>query len=257
LDKRRAQLKPPQVYAVGLDLADYYLEPLKKWQSADEYYRLALAQCGKDEADKRVSLQFKLADLTYFYAGNLDKAKADYTALRAELMKTDAKRARMALIRIGDICRDQGKLDEAKKVYAEAQKDPAFAPKEAKAVAEGRYLQLIESNLHQSNGEAALAACDEWLWFYPLMRLDGKPAVLRCKAHLILKNYSEIIKQADAYLKSLSDPDYAPALHVLAGDACAALNRPAEAKKHYQAVVDNWPESASVKDAKAGLGRVK
>lgn len=258
LDKRRSELKPPSLIGpIALFLADYSLEPLKKWQQAEKYLNVALEMLPKDDQDKRFDIRLKIADLYFYYAGDAARAKAAFTALRADLPKADARRRRLALIRMADIERDQGQLDEARKLYAEAEGDLSFIPKEPRAVADGRYSLEIEANLLQGNGDVALAKVEEWLWSYPTKRLDGLPMVLRLKANMLLKNYQEVNKQADIYTRFSQDPEYLPQVHALAGQACEGQGKKDEARKHYQAVLDNWPEASVSKEAKTALGKLK
>ena len=118
LDRRRAQLDKAQLYAVALDLAEYYREPLRNWQAAEKYYLLALDQLGQQDIGRRADIRFKLADLHFYSAGDAARAKADLAALRDDLPKTDALRRRKATLRIGDIERDDGRLDAARRLYS-------------------------------------------------------------------------------------------------------------------------------------------
>ena len=196
LDRRRAQLDKAQLYSVALDLAEYYREPLRNWQAAEKYYLLALDQCGQKDIERRADIRFKLADLHFYYAGDAAKAEAELAALRDDLPKSDALRRRKATLRIGDIERDSGHLDAARKLYLEAESDPAFLPKEPRAIADGRFAQQAEAEIRQGDGDAALAQLDEWLWAFPTRRLDGPPVVLRLKAQLLRKNYGEVRREA-------------------------------------------------------------
>ena len=257
LDRRRAQLDKAQLYAVALDLAEYYREPLRNWQAAEKYYLLALDQCGKQDIERRADIRFKLADLHFYYAGDAAKAKAELAALKDDLPKSDARRRRKAALRIGDIERDNGRLDAARKIYLEAESDPAFLPKEPRAVADGRFAQQTEAELRQGDGDAALAQLDEWLWLFPTKRLDGPPVVLRLKAQLLRKDYAEVRREAATYLKFATDVDCVPQVQVLAGQACAAMGEKDAARKFFQGVIEKWPESPAVAEAKKGLEQLK
>jgi hypothetical protein len=257
LDLRRAQLDKAQLCSVALDLAEYYREPLRNWQAAEKYYLLALDQCGRQDVERRADIRFKLADLHFDYAGDAAKAQAELTALRDDLPKSDALRRRKAALRIGDIERDSGRLDAARKVYLEAESDPAFLPKEPRAVADGRFAQETEAELRQGDGDAALAQLDEWLWLFPTKRLDGPPVVLRLKAQWLRKDYGEVRREAAAYLKFATDVDCVPQVQVLAGQACAAMEDKGAAREFFQGVIEKWPESPAVAEAKKGLEQLK
>ena len=257
LNLRRAQLDKAQLCAVALDLAEYYREPLRNWQAAEKYFLLALDQCGRQDIERRADIRFKLADLHCCYAGDTAKARAELTALRDDLPKSDALRRRKATLRIGDIERDDGRLDAARRLYLEAESDPAFLPKEPRAVADGRFAQQTEAELRRGDGDAALARLDEWLWVFPTKRLDGPPVVLRLKAQLLRKDFGEVRREAATWLKFATDADCIPQVRVLAGQACAAMEDKDAAREFFQSVIEKWPESPAVAEAKKGLEQLK
>jgi len=257
LDLRRAQLDKAHLYAVAMDLAEYYREPLRNWQAAEKYYLLALDQCGPKDIERRADIRFKLADLHFYYAGDAAKAKAELAALRDDLPKSEPLRRRKVTLRIGDMERDDGHLDAARKLYVEAESDPAFLPKEPRSIADGRFAQQAAAEIRQGDGDAALAKLDEWLWAFPTRRLDGPPVVLRLKAQLLSKNYGEARREAAAYLKFATDADCVPQVQVLAGQACAAMEDKDAARQFFQGVIEKWPESPAVAEAKKGLEQLK
>ncbi len=257
LDRRRKELSQAQLYSVAMDLAAYYTEPLRNWQAAEKCYLLALDQCRREETELRADIRFKLADLHFYYAGDAAKAEAELAALRDELPKSDATRRRKAALQIGDIERDQGHLDAARKIYLEAESDPASLPKEPRAIADGRFAQQAEAEIRQGDGDAALARLDEWLWAFPTKRLDGPPLVLRLKALLLSKDYGEVRREAVTCLKFATDADCIPQVQVLAGQACAAMEDKAAAREFFQDVIEKWPESPAVAEAKSGLEQLK
>ncbi|MGO8704686.1 MAG: PKD domain-containing protein [Candidatus Brocadiia bacterium] len=257
LDRRRADLNKAQLHSVALDLAEYYTEPLRNWQAAEKYYLLALDQLGRQEIELRADIRFKLAELHFYYAGDAAKAEAELAALRDDLPKSDATRRRKAALQIGDIERDQGHADAARKIYLAAESDPAFLPKEPRAIADGRFAQQAEAQIREGDGDAALARLDEWLWAFPTKRLDGPPVVLRLKAQLLRKKYGEVRRDAATWLKFATDPDCIPEVQVLAGRACAAMGEKDAARVFFQGVIEKWPESPAVAEAKSGLEQLK
>jgi PKD repeat protein len=253
LDRRRAQLDQAQLREVALDVAEYYREPLRNWEAAEKYYLLALDQCGQQDIERRADIRFKLAELHFHYVGDAAKGKAELAALREDLPKSDAVRRRKATLQIGDIERDEGHLDAARKIYVEAESDPAFLPTEPRAIADGRFAQEVEAQLRGGNGDAALAQLDEWLWEFPMKRLDGPPVVLRLKAQLLRRNYGEVRREAATYLKFGTDADCVPQVQLLAGQACAAMGEKDAAREFFQRVIEKWPESPAAAEAKREL----
>jgi PKD repeat protein len=257
LDRRRAQLDQAQVCSVALDLAEYYREPLRDWQAAEKYYLLALDHCGGEEIERRADIRFKLADLHFYYADDAAKAMAELTALRDGLPKSEALLRRKATLQIGDFERGSGRPDAARKLYLEAESDPAFLPKEPRAIADGRLAQQTEAELCAGEGDAALAKLDEWLWAFPTRRLDGAPVVMRLKALLLRQSYGDARREASTWLKFAKDADCIPKVRLLAGRACAAMGDKAAARECFRTVIEKWPESPAATEAKTQLERLE
>jgi tetratricopeptide (TPR) repeat protein len=257
LDKRRKDLPAPLAAAVAQEVAEYNTEPLRKYDVAEKYYAALIDGCGKDEAGRKLDLRLKLGDLYFYYVKDFDRAMKTYAQVRDEAPRDDARRHRLAVIRMGDVERDRKKFEEARRLYLLAESDPAVVPKEPRPVAEGRFRQETEFQLAQGNGEAALNSVEQWLWVYPTRRLEGEPMVFRLKANLLMKNYSEVMKQAELFINAAEDPEALPTAHLLAGQAAAEAGDKERARAHYRAVLEKWPESAAVKGARAGLDKLK
>ena len=211
----------------------------------------------ENDLQRRFDARFHLADLYFYYADKPQKAKRAYQALRKEFPATDPVRRRVALIRLGDIERNQGNLEEARKLYQQAQNDSQYGPQQSLAILEGRYVHDIRAFLEEGKGQRALEILQDWLWKCPTQRLEGLPMVLRLRANLILQDYGEARKQADIYLGFASDPDYVPRVHVLAGEACWELGLTEKAREHWRTVVRDWKESPAARDAANNLRRIQ
>lgn len=250
LDKRRDQLEPSRIYDIAIDLCEYLLDPLDKWQEAESYLQLALAQCGEDEIDRLLSARFRQADLHFYYEGNLTKARRAYAALREEYPAADPKYVRLALIRLGDVRRNEGKIEEASEHYAEAEADPTYAPQAPRAVVEGRYTHDVRSFLREEGkAQQALDTLEEWLWVYPTMRLSGETMELRLKANVLLHEYREVTKQAEVYIGFAEERDHLPNIYVLAAEACIELGEVDKAREYCNKVIEDFKESPAVQDA--------
>jgi len=81
--------------------------------------------------------------------------------------------------------------------------------------------------------------------------------VLRLKAQLLRKKYGEVRREAATWLKYATDADCVPEVQVLAGQACAAMGEKDAAREFFQGVIEKWPESAAVAEAKSGLEQLK
>lgn len=257
LDKRRKELTPVQTHEVAMDLGKHYLRAGGDWQMAEKYFRLAHQSAPEDDLQRRFNARFQLADVYFYYADQPEKAQRAYRSLRHEFPATDPVQRRVALIRLGDIERNQGNLKEAHELYRQAQNDPEYGPQQPLSILEGRYVHDVRAFLNEGKAQRALDELQDWLWKCPTQRLEGLPFILRLKANLQLENYQEVTKQADIYLGFAKDPDYIPQAHLLAGEAYLELGFNEKARKHWQTVVEEWKESPAAQHAANNLRRLK
>jgi tetratricopeptide (TPR) repeat protein len=256
LEGRRQELKPQRLYDVAMELARCEHEVERRPDRAEQYLHLALESVPRSDAQRRFDAGLALCDHYFYYLGDPERARREYAALRADFAQADPGRRRMALIRIGDTYLCEGKADEASAAYREAEADPAFVSDQPRAIVVGAGLIEVASYLRRGEGDEALKRLENLLWTYPTMRREGEPTVLRIQAHLVRKDFREAKKQADVYLRSGRDPNFLPAVHVEAAEACIELGLLEEARQHYRKVLDDFPESPQVKDAENGLRRL-
>jgi len=256
LDARREQLEPARVYDVAMDLGRYYEDVERRPDKAEEYFNLALQSAPQSDQQRRFNARFALCDHHFYYLGQAERAREEYRKLRSDFPQTDPARRRVALIRIGDTFAVEGKAEEALATYREAEGDPAYVPSQPRAVMRGSMIQEVESALRGGDGDAALSRLEELLWYYPTMRIEGQPALLRVKANLLKGKFEEARKQADIFIRVSHDANWLPAVHVGAAEACFELGLTQDATQHYNAVLKDFPESPEVKDAEEGLRRV-
>jgi tetratricopeptide (TPR) repeat protein len=253
LDGRRDQLEPARVYDVAMDLGRYYEDVERRPDKAEEYFNVALQSAPQSDQQRRFNALFALCDHHFYYLGQAERAREEYRKLRSDFPQTDPARRRVALIRIGDTFACDGKAQEALGTYREAEGDPAYVPSQPRAVMRGSMIQEVESALRSGDGDAALSRLEELLWYYPTMRIEGQPALLRVKANLLKGKFDEARKQADIFIRISRDPNWLPAVHVGAAEACFELGLTQDAAQHYKAVLKDFPESPEVKDAEEGL----
>jgi tetratricopeptide (TPR) repeat protein len=257
LDKRLGELGPARAYALAMALGKYYEDVERQPDAAEQYFQLALKTAPESDTQRRFKARFALCDHHFYYREQPERAREEYRKLREDFPQADAALRRVALIRIGDTFAFEGKAQEALAPYREAEADPAYAPSEPRPLLSGAMLQEVQSYLRSGDGAEALRQLEQLLWHYPTMRLDGEPALLRVKANLMMGRFDEANKQAVIFIRFSKDPNWLPAVHVQAAEACIELGLMEEAGGHYKAVLTDFPESPQVKDAEAGLRRLE
>ncbi len=253
---RRDELEPVQLYEVAMALGEHVQATAQQPQQAEAYFLDALRSIPEGDRQRTFNARFALCDLYFYYMEQPERARTEYVKLRADFPQTDPARRRVALIRIGDTHKHEGEADKALDAYRLAEGDPAYAPDRPRALMTGALVHEVRSYLRRGEGDLALERLEKLLWYYPTMRLEGEPALLRVKAALLKGDFREAKKQADVYLRVGRDPNWLPAVHIGAAEACVELGLLEEAADQYRAVLDDFPESPQVEEAKNGLDRL-
>jgi tetratricopeptide (TPR) repeat protein len=257
LDRRRSELTPVQLYDVAMALGQRYQAVERELDRAESYFRLALEAVPESQVRRRFDARFALCDHYFYYREDYEQARREYVKLRAEFPQGDPAKRRVALIRIGDTYRYEGDVEEALRIYRQAEGDPAYAPDKPRELLVGAMIHAVQSYLRRGEGEEGLERLEELLWLFPTLRLEGQPALLRAEAALMQADFKEARKQAELYIEHGTDPNFLPALHVAAAEACMELGLTDEAGAHYRAVLEDFPESPQVADAEEGLRRLE
>lgn len=256
LGRRAGRLEPADRYEVAMALGDYYHGAGFDLGEAEKWLKVALEATAENQPTERWQARFALCDHYYYYEKDPAKGRLEYEKLRIDYPQIDPSLRRLALIRVGDTYRTQARADEAMKRYAEAEKDPNYLPDKPRAVVEGAVMLEVKSYMARGEGEEALKRLEELLWYYPTLRLDGKTTLMRCEAALLMGDWQEAKKHADAYIDFATDRNYLPSVHVAAGEACTELGLRDEAVKHYRTVVDKFKEAPEVQAAADALIRL-
>ncbi len=253
LDGRRGELGAVQLHELAMYLGGYYRDRERRYDLAEEYFSLARDSVPESDQARRLDARFALCDLHFYALDDPERARGEYVELRADFPRADPARRRRALIRIGDTYRHEDNLEEALAAYREAEEDPKYVPEKPGLVVESALFHEVESYLLAGEGEEALKRLEELLWYYPTMRLEGRPALLRVRAELLKGDFREAKQEADVYVRVGRDPNFLPAVHVRAAEACIELGLIDEAVGHYRTVLDKFPEAPEVQDAENGL----
>jgi tetratricopeptide (TPR) repeat protein len=257
LDRRSDELEPSVRHETAMELARHYRDRERRYELAEQYLRVAEQSVAETSPRLQMEARFAVADLRFYQLDDPEGARREYVRLRADLSPARRDKRRLALIRIGDTYRREGRTDHARRAYREAEGEAVDGPDAPQAVLKGALFRQVESHLRNGEGERALEVLDELLWRYPTLRLDGRPALLRIRAELLEGDFREAKQQADVYLNFARDPNYVPAVHVEAAEACIELGLIEEARRHYRSVLDDFPESAHARDAENGLYRLR
>ncbi len=257
LYRRSEEVDPLERHEVARWLGGYVrrrgLEPAR----AEAYLREALASLPKVRRKRRMQTRLELADLYLREMDDPERARKECIGLRADFPRGDAELRRRALLCIGDAWRQEGKAEEARGAYAEAEGTPGFAPDAAPALYKAAALQQAELLLRRGEAEQALEKLEDLLWKLPTLRLEGRPNVLRVRAEMQRARFDRAARLAETCLRFIEDPNTAPALRLLAGEARAEVGRTEEAEEHYRTLLERYPEAPETAEARDALRRLR
>jgi len=157
---QRQQLDPLDQYELLLTLAELNL---RNPDEAVRLYHQALPLVKKDKT-KLLDLEMKIADALFYYKRDYKGAAEAYKSIRKRYAGSSSVTLRIALIRIGDVYREEGNAEEARKIYNEAEQHPSFKPKLPKAILSGGYVTAVLEKLRNNKAKDALEFMDKWEW---------------------------------------------------------------------------------------------
>jgi len=253
LEEHEHELGPRQLYSMAMHLGLYQRDVLADLDAAESYFEAAVSNAHETDRGQLRDARFELAETYLLDMDRPERAIEAFQSFREDFPDADADRRRRALLRIGDVHRNQGRLDKAMEVYLQAEEDEDYRPDKRRDVARGAYTQSIEHYLRVGDAQAAIETVDAWLWHYPTMRTEGEPILLRAKAELLAKDYTRAKRDAELYLRFGKDPNFVPQLHLAAGEACVELGQAGNAADHFRAILDKYPESPAAIEAQVQL----
>lgn len=251
-NQRSEELAALRRHAVGMFLADHYQRREPNPDEAERYLRKALEALPEEDRALRMETRYELAEHYLLRRDRPERARKGYAGVRADFPHGDPELRRRALIRIGDTHRRQGDAEAARDAYRRAGQAPTGPGADPSTQREAA-LQQAEAHLREGRAADALERLEELLWRHPLLRLEGRPTRLRAHAERMQGRFRRALRRAETYLGFAEDPNYLPAMHLEAAEACLGLGRMQAARQHYRAVLEEFPESPRVPAAQDGL----
>ncbi len=229
-------------------------EALREERKAEEAARvLREVERRTTRGKARSPLVLDLAEVLLDDLHRLDEAEVEYRAALAAFPKEDLNRRR-ALVGLGDIRRHQGKADEARKLFdqAEAITVEARSPQK-QAVRIGTLARYVEEYTRNRDWHWAFHFLRQWAWEFPHEMLGGHWSLLRARALRGKGNWEGAIREAEALLASNPASAYAVRLLILAADGHAAMGREPKARLLLETAVEDYPEDPHVGEAASKL----
>jgi len=181
-----------------------------------------------------------------------NRALATFEQVVAKYQTATTPAIRRARIGIGDVWRFRGDAEKAAAAYRDA-KPLAEADKKI-PIMRGDFARHVEGYLRTKEYEDAADWLARWEDALPADKLDGYWSLLRVRLLLAQSRPADAALEAQALVKITPDSNYAAACLLAAADAYTTLKQPAQAKQALHQIVEKYPESPLVGDARKRLG---
>jgi tetratricopeptide (TPR) repeat protein len=264
----RVLLQSPERVRDDLVLSTALLlaEALERPPRTDEALRmLAAAEERLTNPGFKARLAVRAGEMRLYLLRDLTGAAVEFNKVLTRYAAARDDAVRRATIRQADIFRKQGDREKAVALYEKAAAIapipgqtsfgqslvlPGLAPKPVRVSA---YARTVEAFLFEKKLDDAETLLDSWEWDYPEEKLKGQTALLRAKLCLAKGDLVRAAEEAEDLAAFEPRNPYVPEALWLAGQAYAKRPDTARAATAYQRLIDSYPESPLVPEARKAL----
>ena len=154
----------------------------------------------------------------------------------------------------GDYEAIQGKFDEAKQSYRNAEKLLRSSRQDRNLFAKlGSYERSTEAFLQESRPDEAIRVIREWESEFPATKVDGAIGFFLTQYWMLRGEYRQAISEARTAAALAPDSSYADRALLLAAKSLEAMGQPSKAIAAYQSFLKQYPGSPLIEDAKESI----
>ena len=209
---------------------------------------LRLGEATVKQPELRARMILMAGDTMYYHQHKPSLAKGEYERVVRDYGGAK-KYVRLSLMRLGDIIRERGQLEEARRYYLQSLEVRGERPPGRETLDMAMRSLETEEFLRRGDLPAASDSLNLWQWQQPEEKLRGQWSVLKVKYSLAKKEVAEAIEEAEVMLRVNPESQYAPELLLL----LAAARRERGEEKLARAALDRlkkeYPDSPLVKVA--------
>ena len=163
--------------------------------------------------------------------------KADEVAKSAKVDDEVQAAYRRAVIAMGDVRLWQSKLDDARSLYARAEKLGAFIPSQVRAARLGAYPDSLQEYLDTGNTGAALDLVDKWDEKFPTDKPNGHSFFWRGKVLMARGQPADAVRYLDRAIRLTTGAPFETEARWLLAEALDQSGRKDEAKRELAKLV--------------------
>ncbi len=248
---KRDDLPEPQALQYGRLLGEQLLAADRPQEALEAYRRIE--QRLKSPA-RRAEMAARAAGVLLNHLHRYDQAEAEFRRVLDTFATIPGRIVRQAHIGIGDVRRHEGKTDEARQAYAEAERiDLKSRGPKHEAIRIGTLARYVEDHTREGRWEWVHRYLDEWAWEFPEEKLKGHWSYLRGKALAAQGKWADALREAHDLLACNPQSAYAVRLLVLAAECQEKLGQRDRARLMLQTAVEDYPEDPHREEARAKL----
>ncbi len=184
------------------------------------------------------------AEILYDYQDRAAEAEASCRMVLDRLAAAPSDFVRLAYIRSGELALVRGDREGARKVLEDAERSDKWRRwKGDFQISEGAHSINFEEYLRQKDFEASFKEVHSWAWNKPTEILSGLIRHLRGRVFLAMKRHDLAVREFDRALAADPKSPFADEALYFKGEACEALKKADDAKRCYEKILFEFPES--------------
>ena len=196
----------------------------------------------------RARLAVLAGDTLFYHLDKPDAARAVYERVRKGYPQS-GQYVRLAIMRLGDIARRAGRLEEARHYYRKSHELRPQQPAAREAVNSALRALETEDLYRRGEYEEVGQSLHLWQWQEPEEKLRGQWSALMIKMVLKKEDLPEAVKEAETLIRVNPESQYVPEILLLLSEARAKQKQPAAARAALEKLQSDYPDSPLAKEA--------
>ena len=250
LVKKLGDLPETDIVEAAVALGRAWRDKAGKPETALSIFRRAETLLKQHKHRARVAML--AGDTLFYHLGKLASARAEYMRVGKEYADA-TEYVRLSLMRLGDIARRLGRLEEARLYYRRSLEKRTRRPAGREAMDCALRALETEDFLRRGELEAVEESLHLWQWQEPEEKLRGHWSVMKIRLALKKNDLSEAVKEAETLLRVNPESQYAPEILLLLSATRMKQTDFDKARAPLERLKKEYPDSPLVKEAERRL----
>ncbi len=205
----------------------------------------------KPQPPLAVHLLVMKAEILYDFLDRADAAEACCRKVLDQFRSAPSDYVRLAYVRSGEFALLRGDREGARKILEDAERSDQWRRYKGDfLVSEGAHSINFEEYLRRKEFEAAFREIEAWMWDKPTDVLGGFLRHLRGRVFLAMQKPDLAVREFDRALAYNPRAAFADEALFWKGEACETLKKPEDARRCFEKILFEFPESQLASRAK-------